>query len=393
MDMDHLYEIVWADDSIDILLQDNRNLFERAGIRIHPFTNAEDALEFIRRNHKIVDGLITDAKYSAGGEAFIEEGYSFPGLSMIMRELSGLRKETGEPLPCWVFTGYGDRLREKYDSFELSLFNGIIDKKARYSILKGWVEDICRIIDQSHSPSFLLRQKDSALFRLCSENYLGESQSDNLLRILQYESHPDGTPPFNELRQIVEKAFDLLVASGVLAADTAHTQVTTRARALRDEKRRLLLPDFIVDSMILLADSSALSHSIDNDNVTNIDRYEFEHGRADALFSLLTWAMRTALPWIGSWLDDMNSNFEANKKEHNEETGDEGQLVSETKWRVKLLDGRVTEPLSQRMVKKSFHSGQKVTVSLKQNRDGRAVVTAITQIKIKPHQLEKKANK
>ena len=39
--MDHLYEIVWADDAIGILLEDNRGLFERSGIRIHTGTIPE----------------------------------------------------------------------------------------------------------------------------------------------------------------------------------------------------------------------------------------------------------------------------------------------------------------------------------------------------------------
>ncbi len=391
--MDHLYEIVWADDAVGILLEDNRGLFERSGIRIHPFTNAGEALDFIRDNSKMVDAVITDAKYSAEGESFREEGYSFPGLSMFMRELSGIRKETGAPLPCWVFTGYGDRLREKYDSFELGIFNGIVDKKTSYANLKAWVEEICRVIEETQSPSFRLRRKNPDLFQLCSEAYLGENQSHNLLRILGYEESPDGPPPFNEIRQVVERTFDMLVSYDVIPADTAHSQITARARALRDMKKTLLLPDFIVDSLILLADSSALSHSVDPDDVTNIDRYEFDQGRADTLFPLLLCALRTALPWIKGWLDDLRPESTEDDGKQSPEENDkraEGQLVQDTRWRIRLSDGRMTEPVAPDQVKKYFHSGQTVTADINVLNNGHIVATSICKVKTKPHQLNKK---
>ena len=196
-------------------------------------------------------------------------------------------------------------MREKYDSFELGIFNGIVDKKTSYSNLKAWTENICRVIEDTQSPAARLRRKDPDLFQLCTESYIGEGQAQNLLRILGYEEHPDGPPPFNEIRQIVEKTFDMLVNMKVLPADTAHSQIAARARTIRDMKKVLLLPDFIVDSLILLADSSALSQSVDLDDVTNIDRYEFDQGRADTLFPLLLWALRTALPWLKGWMEDM----------------------------------------------------------------------------------------
>ena len=394
--MDHLYEIVWADDAISILLEDNRGLFERSGIRIHPFSNAGEALDYIRNNPKMVDAVITDAKYSAEGESFREEGYSFPGLSMFMRELSGIRKETGAALPCWVFTGYGDRLREKYDSFELGIFNGIVDKKTSYSNLKAWTEEICRVIEDTQSAAARLRRKEPVLFQLCSEPYLGESQSLNMLRILGYEENPDGPPPFNEIRQVVEKTFDMLVNSKVLPADTAHSQITARARALRDMKKTLLLPDFIVDSLILLADSSSLSHSVDLDDITNIDRYEFEQGRADTLFTLLLWALRTALPWLKGWMDDLKPesvDFEREIPAEGNTTRCEGHLVQDIRWRITLSDGRLTEPIAFNQVKKYFHYGQNVTADITELDNGRIVARSICKVKTTPQQLEKRGQK
>ena len=39
--MAHLYNVIWADDNIQALLEDGRSLFERNGIQLIPFTNAQ----------------------------------------------------------------------------------------------------------------------------------------------------------------------------------------------------------------------------------------------------------------------------------------------------------------------------------------------------------------
>ena len=130
--MEHLYNVIWADDNIQALLEDGRSLFERNGIQLIPFTNAQEAIGYLENNARFIDAIIVDAKFSKAGEAFDEEGKSFPGLSLFMRQLSGLRKTYGMPYPCWIYTGFGDLLLDKYDADDLAEFEGVIDKKSNY---------------------------------------------------------------------------------------------------------------------------------------------------------------------------------------------------------------------------------------------------------------------
>jgi hypothetical protein len=183
--MEHWYNVVWADDEIDILLQDNGSLFKRNGINIIPFTAAKPAINYIREHPQFVDAIIIDAKFSKDGEAVQEEGRSFPGLSLFMKELSSLRNEFQMPYPCWIFSGYGDLLRDKYDKEDLEGFEeNIIRKGANYYALREWVESICEKISYTRSEEFKIRQENSQLFELCTEYYLGTAVEMKLYQVL-----------------------------------------------------------------------------------------------------------------------------------------------------------------------------------------------------------------
>ena len=100
--MEHLYRIVWADDEIAVLIENNRARFERKGIDIKPFTNADAAIEYIFKNPHYVDGIIVDGKFSTDGSPVDESSSKMPGLSRFMQKLSEMRAETKMPLPCWI---------------------------------------------------------------------------------------------------------------------------------------------------------------------------------------------------------------------------------------------------------------------------------------------------
>ena len=48
--MEHCYNVVWADDDVQSLLEDYNSLFERNGINIIPFESAKPAIDYIRAN-------------------------------------------------------------------------------------------------------------------------------------------------------------------------------------------------------------------------------------------------------------------------------------------------------------------------------------------------------
>ena len=225
--MAHLYNVIWADDNIQALLEDGRSLFERNGIQLIPFTNAQEAIDYLENNARFIDAIIVDAKFSKAGEAFDEEGKSFPGLSLFMRQLSGLRKTYGMPYPCWIYTGFGDLLLDKYDADDLAEFEGVIDKKSNYDARKEWIESMCERIAETKTEAFRVRQENADLFALCTENYLGKDVEKQLLDILTFKEG-DEVAPFNKFRDVEEEILDLLAREGVIDNKTQKIAIGDR---------------------------------------------------------------------------------------------------------------------------------------------------------------------
>lgn len=313
--MDHLYNIVWADDEIDSLLEDMGGLFEKNGLKIVPFNAATPAIEHIRSKSSFVDGIIIDGKFSINGEAFQEEGWSFPGLSEFIRELSGLRRTTGNPLPCWIYTGYGDLLSSKYDQDDLKGFESVVDKKGNYEAKKAWVTSICEKIAQTKTKSFIVRQKNQELFAFCSDDYIGVANEEHLLDILTY-NEDDGFPPFIKFRYLLEPTMGLLVKEGIISKKTQGSQILARI----DEIKKLKdIPSFVKSGLSQWFDSSPLEHNTEE----SLEMKEFSNGNAPFIFETLLMAMKTCIVWLKRYIDQHRLNTEKSTIEHQNVVGKE----------------------------------------------------------------------
>lgn len=297
--MDHLYNVVWADDEIDTLLEDSKSQFARAGIEIIPFHDAASAIDYVRNNASFVDGIISDAKYPKAGEAFQEEGKSFPGLSFLMQNLSGLRKECKQPFPCWIYTGYGELLLDKYDNEnDLSCFEGVIDKKASYDQTKDWIQSICDRIAVTKSPEFKIRQANPEIFALCTDNYLGKTLEREMYDIIAYQ-HEDNVDPFNRFRDVVEEIMDLLYREGQITGVSEKISIKARIDQFEQKQKnnRNGIPEYIIPSLRLLLSSSALSHS------DTLEKKEVIQGHAPRMYDTLLTMMTTVLIWLKIFID------------------------------------------------------------------------------------------
>ena len=303
MNMDHLYNVIWADDEVDALLQDSESRFQKYGISIIPFHDATSAIEYVKTNSSFVDALIVDGKFpSTEGEAVQEEGRSFPGLSKFMRELSSLRRETGQPLPCWIYTGYGSLLLDKYDEADLDGFEGVVDKKSDRETTREWLTGMCERIAETKTESFRIRQENPEIFALCSDRYLGKSTERVLLDILSYKKD-DETEPFNRFRDILEEVMDLLVKESIIGGSTQKTAINDRIDKL-DKAFKGKLPQYIIHSLKLLLSSSALSHS------GTTEKKEVEEGRAPYMYETLEMTLKTVLIWLRSFVDNNRTKRE-----------------------------------------------------------------------------------
>ena len=383
--MAHLYNVIWADDNIQALLEDGRSLFERNGIQLIPFTNAQEAIDYLENNARFIDAIIVDAKFSKAGEAFDEEGKSFPGLSLFMRQLSGLRKTYGMPYPCWIYTGFGDLLLDKYDADDLAEFEGVIDKKSNYDARKEWIESMCERIAETKTEAFRVRQENADLFALCTENYLGKDVEKQLLDILTFKEG-DEVAPFNKFRDVEEEILDLLAREGVIDNKTQKIAIGDRIDRLHSACKGKI-PQYIIPSLRLLLSSSSLSHA------DTLEKEAVNSGQAPFLYATLLMALKTVMAWLRPFVDDYRKTRVVQEEAHQTEQEDNlepllkkldpnlmgtdvGTLLVR-QWQVRLDGNKYATVTDRQMIPRSYKPGMKVRVRTGQDFRGNLVVNEL----------------
>ncbi len=313
MDMEHLYRIVWVDDEIDILLVSNRARFERKGFVIIPFTNSNEAIEYILKNPQYVDGIIVDGKFSTDGSPVDESSSRMPGLAKFMQSLSAMRLKTKMPLPCWIFTGYGDQLMQKFDDDALEPFEDVISKSANYEVIEDWLDSMCDKIKETQNEDFRIRQENADLFAMCTDKYLGEDKATYLMDIIKFDRTHEGVTPFHPIRMLLESTLCLLENRGIIQGTFSPTANGEKARWLRENnfinKTSMRMPFFVIDSITMLAHNSSMSHPENKEVPNSYDSHEFYQNRAPYMFPLMFNAIRTVLTWIKHYLDDKPDPF------------------------------------------------------------------------------------
>lgn len=379
--MEHCYNVVWADDDVHSLLEDYDSLFESKGINIIPFESAKPAIDYIRANDSLIDGIIVDAKFSRDGEAVQEEGKSFPGLSMFMQELNSLRNEANMPYPCWIFTGYGDLLRDKYDSDDLSCFEDeIIRKGANYETIKEWVSSMCEKIALTQSKEFKLRQENSKLFELCTETYLGRSMSQTLLNILDCESKNE-QHIFTSFRFVLEEMMDLLVRDSIIDNLTAKTAINDRIDKLENAYKGRL-PKYVIPSLKLLYVSSPLNHP------DTQETKDLMNGLLPFMYETLLVTLKNIVPWFKSFVDTERM-IKASKEMPGEKPKvattpidsmpSESGVLTVSYWSVRLDNGQYAR-IEKNKAQRSWKPGTPVRVITTKDNNGKLVVKEIIGI-------------
>ena len=366
MDMENRYNVVWADDEIDVLLRDMQYFFDKKGISVIPCNTAEDAFATIEKEHDFIDGIIVDAKFSRDGSSFEETGRSFPGLAYFIQHLESIRRQFGKPFPCWIFTGYGDLLLDKYDQeVDLASFEGIVDKKA--PSIEEWLEEMCVRMGECRSEDFLIRQSNPGMFALCSDAFLGKEKAYDLLDILKYERGcRNEDPPVILIRNMVEEILDLMICRGVIPNGVdvqKKDSIIPRALKLRAVAINAGIPSYIPDALIYLCDVSSICHS---DTMEKKVQEAFEIHSLERSFIM---ALRVVMEWLGQFLESFVGEPV--------QVGDDllpgylsGKLYPRT-WFVKLDGGKETAEIRNRDTK-SYKKGSDVQVKLsdKENAKG-----------------------
>ena len=292
--MTDCFNLVWADDEVRSLYENNEMLFQRYNINVKCFTDSNSAIKYIRQNAELVDGIITDAKFGrTPGCVFKDDERTFPGLSQFIQELFSLRKDTGKELPAWIFTGYGNLLREKYCPEDLDCFQPeIIDKSSNYEQLCKWMELLTTHIRESNDRDFMVRQENAEFFEMCNGDLLDSRLERKLFDIFRFDPQQPNSP-FNEIRIIAEEVMDVLHKKGIIHHFLADIHsLGKRLDELKKAQSKLGIADYVITSLALIV------------NMTNPESHSSEEAKMQAMglmpfaYGMTVGALKTVLYWL-----------------------------------------------------------------------------------------------
>lgn len=284
------YNVLWFDDeyqTLDIIYEEAM----LADINLAGFSNAEEGLVELRTNlHKydavIVDGLFyqlaneTNAKVTQNAMAEVASE---------LKTLEGHKK-----LPWFILSGQPSFTREKNPFADFFKGNKVYDKLSDSDKIQLW-KDLKLEADKQIETQ--IRHKYGNAFEVCTDNYIGESNHEKLLRILiAIEQNVTNNPSyFNEIRKIMEGVFSCCNDKGFFPAEC--TEMNSRSLYLCKKEMQDYVPGYIqrnIHSVVQISQEGSHRLLIDKD-VTN--------GNSPYLLRSTTFELLNILLWYKEYLD------------------------------------------------------------------------------------------
>ena len=222
----NVYNVVWADDEIDTLLNENEYLLEDLednGIKVVGRAHNGKELGDILKASNEIDAIIVDANFNEGSNPVtIERGHS--GLDYA-RNLYHQKLE--KSIPMFLYTGRAeDVLKEMFKDnpcfFEdFRRYENWFSKSAEDE-LDRLLTAIKKAVDESKTHSFIIRNHYRNVFEGLSSLGISDVSWPILRDILTPLHYPEDDPSFkpvqhyNQLRQVLEYLFRACNKVGVL---------------------------------------------------------------------------------------------------------------------------------------------------------------------------------
>lgn len=205
----NVYNIVWADDEIDDLLdEDTLQDLEDKGFNIIGCAHNGEELSSILDNHELIDAVIVDANFNESDQK-IESEQDTSGLdyarSLYLHKLN-------RAIPFFLFTGRDDELlNKKYANNPKFLVDFPRHERWFNKILQDdfndMLDEIKKAVDETKTPSFIVRNKYTLELNAAS---LFDESYDFILDFLirDYKNTlQEIKEPFVSVRRTIEKIF------------------------------------------------------------------------------------------------------------------------------------------------------------------------------------------
>ena len=205
----NVYNIVWADDEIDDLLDDEtiRDL-KLQGFNMIGYAHNGKELESILKNQKVIDAVIIDANFNESDKK-IESERDTSGLNYAR---SLYNHKLNRSIPFFLFTGRSDELLKEIYKYNEDFLDDFPRHKRWFSKtlqdeFNDMLEEIKTAVNESKSTGFIVRNKYKDEL---SAAYLFDSVYGYILDFLERDY--DNTleeikEPFVTVRRTIEKVF------------------------------------------------------------------------------------------------------------------------------------------------------------------------------------------
>ena len=194
---DIFYNILWIDDEHETL-NGTKGRAKRNGINLIPFKSLNSGMDELERNFPFYDGVLLDAKFFEN-EDDVKGTENTYNVHRAKERLLQLKKK----FEVFVLTGQAEAYEDK--TF----------KKAFIKVYKkGSDEEIDRLFSDikdaaAKQEDTQIRHSYKRVFDVCTEKYLGELASQDILNLLKVDDETNNASNLTAIRKLVE---DLLLA-------------------------------------------------------------------------------------------------------------------------------------------------------------------------------------
>lgn len=223
----NVYNIVWADDDIEVILSDDKKIFlEKSGFNVVGIAHNGKELEDILDNHNNVDAVIIDANFNEDDDQ-VYDIHDTSGLDYA-RSLYSIKLK--RKIPFFLYTARVDEMI--FDRYKHTQF---LDDFPRY---KRWfnkcdnefedmLDEIKKAVDEINSPYYIVRNKfryelDAASLLPGVEEFVTEFLVDDYTNKIE-----DMIEPFVRVRKTIEKIFGQCEKKGLIPPISNNTNGTS----------------------------------------------------------------------------------------------------------------------------------------------------------------------
>lgn len=196
----HKYKVIWFDDEFESLniIREKAYLND---IELVGFTNAKQGIEELERNMVAYDAAIIDGIFFTKNEQAGVPSNDIALLNVVMalERLANVKK-----LPWFILSGQISFTKETNRYAEGFKNNEVYDKLNNAHLEKLW-NDIKKEADQQLDTQ--IRLKYHRVFEVCTEKYIGELASQDILNLLKVENEDNIDNHFNVIRKVIEDLF------------------------------------------------------------------------------------------------------------------------------------------------------------------------------------------